>query len=374
MQDIEPLRLMPAADATGALVGAARAAALQGLVRLDGAIARPVRSGLLRSFGQWLDWPDWLYRGTGLAGHQGAVPATITLADDVLILANIIDAGCLPAVIARLVEMPWPVISNAGMTLMLAAPDLATTLSVMAEAASAGVPHVGYRFARKEHGGAAFCADHAVALGPVSAATGLVATIFAAKMTRIYVGAQIGEARLCARALLGVDGAKLGAALGCAIVAEANEDCFEFPAAWAQTPNSQHEPAEWDAMLAAHLEHVRRAGETDVVARIRRIVCDHLAHERRAPRLKEVAGREGVSNRTMVRMLAGAGTSFHAIVDDERKRMTAQLIRRDELSLADVAAAIGFTDMSTFGRSFRAWFGVPPGRYRRALGEAAQAA
>ena len=378
-QNADPTGFPPEAGASEPTVGAARAAALAGLVTLEHALARPVRSGMLRSFGQWLGWPEWLYRGTGLAGHQGAIPVTITFADDILVLANIIDAGRLPEMIERLADRAWPLVSNAGTALMLSAPDLAATLGVMAEAASAGMPHIGYRLraaidAPDGPDCAAFEVDHAAAMGPVSDATALVGTIVAAKMAQIYVGPRIGEARLHTRLAEGEAVARLARTLGCAVVAGAAQDRFEFPAAWGPIPNAQHEPAEWEANLEAHRERLRRAGETDIVGRIRQLVRDHLESERRAPRLKEVAGREGVSNRTMVRMLAAAGTSFHAIVDDECKRMTARLIRRDDIPLAEVAAAIGFTDMSTFGRSFRAWFGVPPGRYRRALEEQAKAA
>jgi AraC-like DNA-binding protein len=34
------------------------------------------------------------------------------------------------------------------------------------------------------------------------------------------------------------------------------------------------------------------------------------------------------------------------------------------LELADVAFRLGFSDVSSFSRSFRRWTGVSPGRYR----------
>lgn len=379
INSVEPAPLGDAAAVCGCpgdgpFVGAARAAALAGLATLEGEHGRPVRSGILRNFGQWLGWPAWLYRGTGLADHHGAIPANITLADDILVLANIIDAGELPALVERMADTNWLLMATPGTAAMLAAPDLATTLMILGEAAAAGIPHIGYRYCEDGEGGSALVVDRPVELGPVSDATALVATIVAAKLAQIYVGSKIAEARLHVRARQDRMIERVGQLLGCPVVACAAEDRFIFPASWAAIPNSQHDPADWAILVEAHREQLRRATETDIVGRIRRIVSNHLAAERRAPRLKEVAGREGVSNRTMVRMLATAGTSFHAIVDDERKRMTARMIRRDDLSLADVANAIGFTDMSTFGRSFRAWFGVPPGRYRRALESSAKAA
>jgi AraC-like DNA-binding protein len=42
------------------------------------------------------------------------------------------------------------------------------------------------------------------------------------------------------------------------------------------------------------------------------------------------------------------------------------MLRRGELSIAEVAAVLGFADQSHFARRFRNWEGVSPGTYRRA--------
>lgn len=72
-----------------------------------------------------------------------------------------------------------------------------------------------------------------------------------------------------------------------------------------------------------------------------------------------------MSSRTIVRVLARQNTSFHKLVEAERKARALALIGDTSLSLAEVAETLGFSDMSSFGRSFRAWFGQTPGNLRK---------
>ena len=73
----------------------------------------------------------------------------------------------------------------------------------------------------------------------------------------------------------------------------------------------------------------------------------------------------GISTRTIVRSLARQNTSYHKLVEAERKSRALALIADTSLSLGEVAEALGFSDMSSFGRSFRMWFGETPGNLRR---------
>ncbi|MBA4043014.1 MAG: hypothetical protein C0471_01115 [Erythrobacter sp.] len=97
---------------------------------------------------------------------------------------------------------------------------------------------------------------------------------------------------------------------------------------------------------------------------IREFIVEQLDQMHRVPRLKQAAAHLGISTRTIVRSLARHDTSFHKLVEEERKARALALIADTSLSLADVAAALGFNDMSSFGRSFRNWFGDTPGNFR----------
>lgn len=79
---------------------------------------------------------------------------------------------------------------------------------------------------------------------------------------------------------------------------------------------------------------------------------------------EEVAARLHMSKRTLQRRLEEAGLSFQELLDRVRAEKARVLIRDEDLELAEVAFQLGFSDVSSFSRSFRRWTGVSPGHYR----------
>ena len=69
----------------------------------------------------------------------------------------------------------------------------------------------------------------------------------------------------------------------------------------------------------------------------------------------EVARLTGVSRRTLVRRLAAAGTGYRELVDAEL-RVRAVRLRDRGLSHAQIAEALGYTDLPSFSRARRRWF------------------
>lgn len=79
---------------------------------------------------------------------------------------------------------------------------------------------------------------------------------------------------------------------------------------------------------------------------------------------EDIAARLHMSKRTLQRRLEEEGLSFQELVDRVRAEKARALVRDEHLTLADVAFRLGFSDVSSFSRSFRRWTGVSPGRYR----------
>jgi len=74
------------------------------LIRFLGAEARQsVAIGGTAQFGEWLGWPSWLTNGTSLPSGNG-LPPRLSLADDLILIANIVDNGGAPPILARLFE------------------------------------------------------------------------------------------------------------------------------------------------------------------------------------------------------------------------------------------------------------------------------
>ncbi len=80
--------------------------------------------------------------------------------------------------------------------------------------------------------------------------------------------------------------------------------------------------------------------------------------------LPAVARTLHVSTRTLKRKLAAHGTTFTALVDDLRRQRALLLIEDAGLTLAEVAARLGYSEPPNFTRAFRRWTGVTPAAYR----------
>ena len=74
----------------------------------------------------------------------------------------------------------------------------------------------------------------------------------------------------------------------------------------------------------------------------------------------EVARLTGVSRRTLVRRLSESGASYRKLVDAELRARAEPLLEAGDLSHAQIAAALGYTESSSFSRARRRWFGHSP--------------
>ena len=70
------------------------------------------------------------------------------------------------------------------------------------------------------------------------------------------------------------------------------------------------------------------------------------------------------SERTLQRRLAAEETSFQRLLDDTRRELAQHYLGQRNLSLADIAYLLGFSDQSSFFRASRRWFGSSPRHYR----------
>lgn len=105
----------------------------------------------------------------------------------------------------------------------------------------------------------------------------------------------------------------------------------------------------------------------DFLATLRQRIGDGLRSGRTG--VGEIAERLGLSVRSMQRRLSESGTSFHALVDEERHRLALELARRDDLSVAQIADLLGFSETSALTRAFRRWTGVSPREWRARPGK-----
>ena len=323
---------------------------------------RHVPPGVLTQFGEWLDWPIWFKNGTTLEPGPG-LPDRISVADDLILIANVVDHGCALELLSRLAGETKiagaPVVAPA----LYNAPSLFDALLLAKRSTEASTPYVKMRFQTDEHQ-FSIVIESEIENGPLLefAATAYLCTL--QRFVGFFLPDAVGEIKFRTVAnkrqnpssfLLGLPGIKLFGADVYAIVGKAE---------WLKAKNSQTDPAFWNFALDRVALLERDCGRSEVVDRIRAVIRTTMEAEHRVPRLKQVAAGERVSERTLVRILAAHGTSFHKIVEEERRLIASQIIGNTSISLAEVAKSLGFTDMSSFGRSFRQWYGMTPGQAR----------
>ncbi|MGJ7506318.1 AraC family transcriptional regulator [Variovorax sp. GT1P44] len=82
------------------------------------------------------------------------------------------------------------------------------------------------------------------------------------------------------------------------------------------------------------------------------------------PRREDVAGILCMSERTLQRRFHDEGISFQQLLDGTRKDLAQQYLRQPNLSLAQTAYLLGFSDQSNLHRACKRWFEMSPGQYR----------
>jgi len=98
---------------------------------------------------------------------------------------------------------------------------------------------------------------------------------------------------------------------------------------------------------------------------VQRVREDLRAEMQKDATLEGVAGRLGVSPRSLQRQLQSEGASFRKVLDEVRREFSLNLLRRRDLTLVEIASKLGFAEQSAFQRAFRRWVGTTPAEWRR---------
>lgn len=107
-----------------------------------------------------------------------------------------------------------------------------------------------------------------------------------------------------------------------------------------------------------------RAGG-DTTSRVRELIASHMARGEQLP-LSRVASALAMSERKLQRLLRDEGVHYRDVLDEERARIAANLLSRDDQSIGRVAEKLGFDSLSAFSRAFKRWYDQSPRDYRQA--------
>ena len=98
-----------------------------------------------------------------------------------------------------------------------------------------------------------------------------------------------------------------------------------------------------------------------IAAEIRRIL---IADRGRFPSIEDIADRLALHPRALRRRLEANGTSYRDLLDDVRKRLAMEYLRKTHMTNEEIASRLSYSDAANFRRAFTRWTGRHPSEYR----------
>ncbi|AMP02601.1 AraC family transcriptional regulator [Collimonas pratensis] len=148
----------------------------------------------------------------------------------------------------------------------------------------------------------------------------------------------------------------------CPMQFSAPRNCIVVDASLFAVPLATHNPL---AQRQA-LEHLQRMAmrDPDTPDLIESIESAFRRNWASPPNMAEIAGSLNLTERTLRRHLDQCGMSFQQIRAQMQERRARNLLATRQLTQSEIAEQLGFTDVRSFRRAFKAWTGETPGDYR----------
>jgi len=118
-------------------------------------------------------------------------------------------------------------------------------------------------------------------------------------------------------------------------------------------------------LLGGYLERVRASSRHSLAERVEDYVRGALSSGNCS--IEQCARKLGRPMRTLQTSLSELGLSFSEILEAQRIELAKTCLAQGEITLDDVAAMLGYSEQSSFGRAFKRWTGATPRSYRRQL-------
>ncbi|WP_243370796.1 AraC family transcriptional regulator [Microvirga solisilvae] len=116
------------------------------------------------------------------------------------------------------------------------------------------------------------------------------------------------------------------------------------------------------AMLEERIQQMKGAQGSEFSDDIRRLLRMRLTSNHCSA--DEIAHLLAIHRRTLSRRLKDSGMGYRAITNEIRFEIARQLLTDTQVPLAQIAAALGYSEASAFTRAFRRWSGQTPKHWR----------
>jgi AraC-like DNA-binding protein len=150
---------------------------------------------------------------------------------------------------------------------------------------------------------------------------------------------------------------------GCPVLYGQPENRFLFGLDWLNAPPNCGNEVTYSELLQLCDKLLRELKlNTGVAGKVRETFLSRLGQP---TSFELVAERLRMSERTLRRKLEQEGTSFRQLIDELRAHAAIKYVRDTDLTIEDVAYALGFSDAAAFRHAFRRWTKSAPHEYRR---------
>lgn len=97
--------------------------------------------------------------------------------------------------------------------------------------------------------------------------------------------------------------------------------------------------------------------------RVRQAIAESLQGQ--LPIVEDIATRLIVSPRSLQRQLQEEGTSYQTLLNEVRQDLAIAYLQKQNLNKTEIAYLLGFSEVSTFSRTFKRWTGQSPSTFQK---------
>ncbi|HHD63101.1 MAG TPA: AraC family transcriptional regulator [Desulfobulbaceae bacterium] len=127
-------------------------------------------------------------------------------------------------------------------------------------------------------------------------------------------------------------------------------------------PGANEELAEFNDQAMS--QYLTLLDDDTWATRVRKVITEHLPSG--AITVEKAASELHISTRKLQRLLKEEGTTFLALLNATRMKLAKEYVHTETMDLTEIAFLLGFSELSTFSRSFKRWTGQSPIQYRNA--------
>ncbi|WP_369025831.1 helix-turn-helix domain-containing protein [Qipengyuania sp. RANM35] len=321
--------------------------------------------GVTRYWGVSLGWPEWIWKGTKLSVGQFPTDA-IPLSTDLRLIANLVENVGEEYLLRSLLE--WPFVPHED--ILFASPDLASAMKAIGSRITRTNPCMSMSIGQARDG-VEIVVEIDPCIGELRGFLELVSIIFLFRLVNSFTGfagreliarspisAQLRNAEVGLVELVdGVEGGQFAAGADITRIVLSHE--------YLTLPNPEYRPDRWQVVVDELARDAAIAGPLGHEA-LRALIKKSLKQHRRTPQIAELASQRQTSVRSLARELAGQGLSLREVANEAKMELSTEYLRDDSMTVAQISSSLGYSEASSFIRSFRKKFGVAPGEWRRA--------